>query len=197
MRNENSKISEYASKYNAYKHEEANKLKKKNENNEIAIRELSQNTIQGLPAQYVKNWQEAINIAWEVSKDGTCPRRKVGAIFVRESDGLVLATGYNSAPPGLLTCLQDGCIIENHDGDERCIRTLHAEKYARLNLDKCGISPDGLTLVTTCRPCHVCARDLAAWKISRVVYSGNDPLGWSKDVLVTSGIELLRVDRED
>jgi dCMP deaminase len=43
-----------------------------------------------------------MRIAWELSALGTCDRKQVGAVFVR--DGRCITWGYNGAPPGLQHC---------------------------------------------------------------------------------------------
>ena len=138
-----------------------------------------------------ETWDEALELATKVAERGTCPRRKVGALFARE-DGVVLATGANTSPPGQPSCLEAGCLLETHDGDERCIRTLHAEIAARMELDDLGISPHGLTLVCTCRTCHVCSRHATAWRIRRMVHGGAEAEDLVKRVLEGAGIEVIK-----
>lgn len=128
-----------------------------------------------------------LSIAREVATRSTCERRHVGAVLVR--DRRILCTGYNGSPPGQPHCVDPGvgCLLE----DGRCIRTLHAEQNALTQAALHGISTKGATLYSTCRPCHVCARMVVGAGIVRVVFFGDEPAGWSRDVLEAAGVELV------
>lgn len=47
-----------------------------------------------------------MKVAIEVSRLGTCPRKAVGAVLIR--DGRCISWGYNGAPPGLPHCEDNG-----------------------------------------------------------------------------------------
>lgn len=126
-----------------------------------------------------------MRIAFEVATRATCLRRHVGAVIVR--DKRILSTGYNGSPPGQAHCTDAGCLIE----DGRCIRTLHAEQNALMQAALHGVSTHGATLYGTCRPCHVCARMIVAAGIVRVVFAGDAPAGWAREVLVAAGVEIV------
>lgn len=131
-------------------------------------------------------WDEYfMRIAFEVATRATCLRRHVGAVIVR--DRRILSTGYNGSPPGQRHCDEVGCLLE----DGRCIRTLHAEQNALMQAALHGVSTHGATLYATCRPCHVCARMVVAAGIVRVVFVGEAPEGWARDVLEAGNVEIV------
>lgn len=132
------------------------------------------------------SWDEYfLSISREVATRSTCSRRHVGAVIVR--DKRILCTGYNGSPPGQPHCSEVGCLME----DGRCIRTLHAEQNAIAQAALHGVSTRGATLYSTCRPCHVCARMIVGAGIVRVVFFGDAPEGWARDVLEAGGVEIV------
>jgi dCMP deaminase len=130
-----------------------------------------------------------LSIAREVATRSTCERRHVGAVIVK--DRRILTTGYNGSPPGQPHCsdVGVGCLIE----DGRCIRTLHAEQNAIAQAALHGVSTKDSTLYSTCRPCHVCARMIVGAGIVRVVFFGDAPEGWAREVLVGGGVEIVEL----
>ena len=126
-----------------------------------------------------------LSIAREVAARATCLRRHVGAVIVR--DRRILCTGYNGSPPGQPHCTDVGCLIE----EGRCIRTLHAEQNAIAQAALHGVPTRDATLYATCRPCHVCARMIVGAGIVRVVFFGDEPSGWARDVLEQGGVEVV------
>lgn len=119
--------------------------------------------------------------AAEIAKDGTCLRRKVGAVIVRSNS--VLATGFNGSPPGMPHCddkylapntamwLQVGCLLENdNEGNPHCVRTIHAEHNAILQAARNGVSLAGSTLYTTTQPCGSCLMILRTVSIVESFY---------------------------
>lgn len=111
-----------------------------------------------------KSWDEYfLAIAAEVAERSTCPRRRVGAVLVK--DKRIKGTGYNGAPRGLPHCDDVGCLMDNG----HCIRTIHAEINALLEC-----TPEeraGATLYCTDYPCDNCAKVIANCGIARVVYA--------------------------
>ncbi len=104
-------------------------------------------------------------IAKIASTRATCDRAYIGAVLVKNKR--IISTGYNGAPPGLPHC--DGpaghLMEEGH-----CIRTLHAEENAILQLAAIGgQSAEGATLYTTHSPCYHCAKKIIMVGIKRVV----------------------------
>jgi len=134
-----------------------------------------------------------MQIAHLVATRATCPRRSVGALIVK--DRHILATGYNGAPSGLTHCPEDGGINDWPKGCLRaghCIRSLHAEQNALLQAAKFGISCDGATMYVTCQPCNACAKMVINGGINRVIYEGDYPDDFSKELFRESKIEVLR-----
>lgn len=109
-----------------------------------------------------------------ISERGTCLRKKVGALIVRE--GRILVTGYVGSPPGMPHCLDEGCLIGPDGG---CIRTTHAEANAVSFAAKHGISLDGADMYCTTQPCLACAKLILSSGIRRFVAYGDyrDPTG--------------------
>lgn len=105
--------------------------------------------------------------AYVTAERGSCRRKQVGAIIVRDRDKRVISGGYNGAPRGMLDCLEVGCDLRVIDGRESCVRTIHAESNA---LDLCGPIAENHTLYTTVIPCRLCALRIIQAGISRVVY---------------------------
>lgn len=107
---------------------------------------------------------------------GTCDRKQVGAVLVR--DRRVIATGYNGAPAGMPSCDEVGHEMVPVNGRPSCVRTLHAESNA---IDWAGREARGATIYTTAFPCYPCALRIVNAGITRVCYgehydSQNTPL---------------------
>jgi dCMP deaminase len=111
-------------------------------------------------------WDETFfRVANVMSARATCPRRSVGAVIVNHSQQ-ILTTGYNGSPRGLAHCTDVGCqMVEGH-----CVRAVHAEANAILQAARVGVSLDGATLYTTCKPCTRCALLIVQAGIVEVVY---------------------------
>jgi len=133
-----------------------------------------------------------MQIAHLVATRATCPRRSVGAVLVR--DKRILATGYNGAPSGLPHCPDlgpthewpTGCLRAGH-----CIRALHAEQNALLQAAKIGVACDGATIYVTCQPCNACAKMLINAGIKRVIYEGEYPDEFSKEIFRDAKLEVF------
>jgi dCMP deaminase len=124
-----------------------------------------------------------MQIAHLVATRATCPRRSVGAVIVR--DRRILCTGYNGAPRGLSHCPENG---ESHDWPGgclragHCIRALHAEQNALLQAAMIGTPCEGSTIYVTCQPCNTCAKMIINAGIVRVIYEGEYPDDFSKEL---------------
>jgi dCMP deaminase len=96
-------------------------------------------------------WEDYfLGIAGQVASRGTCDRRRVGAVFVR--DRMILATGYNGSIRGVPHCDDLG-----HDMlDGHCVRTVHAEVNALAQAARNGTRLDGAELYCTDTPCWGC-----------------------------------------
>lgn len=138
-----------------------------------------------------------MQIAHLVKTRATCPRRQVGALIVR--DRRILSTGYNGAPRGLPHCPEGGpdhdwprgCMRAGH-----CIRSLHAEQNALLQAAQIGVPCEGADIYVTCQPCNACAKMVINAGIRRVIYEGDYPDDFSKELFRQSGMAVLRY-RED
>src|SRR3990167_7252863 len=86
-----------------------------------------------------------------VALRSTCDRLKVGAVLVHKNR--IVSTGYNGSPPGAGHCIDKGCLMYKR----HCIRTIHAEMNALLNLER---NYDSLTLYCTHTPCLECFKAL-------------------------------------
>lgn len=97
---------------------------------------------------------------------GTCCRKQVGAVIVR--DRSVLATGYNGSTKGSPHCTDEGvgCMMEHG----HCVRTTHAEANAIVQAARNGNAIQGATLYTTASPCFLCFKLIANSGIARVIF---------------------------
>ncbi len=146
--------------------------------------------------QKKQKWDKRfMDVAKLVSSWSTCVRegRQVGSIIVR--DKRIIATGYNGAPAGVLSCAEKGfCMrdrmgIESGTRHEFCYAT-HAEQNALVQAAKLGISVEGATIYITHQPCVICTKLLINAGIKRIVYGYNYPDDFSIQILKEAGIEL-------
>jgi dCMP deaminase len=131
-----------------------------------------------------------IEMAKLVSSRATCPRRRIGAVLVR--DHRILATGYNGSVRGAPHCDDVGCLLIQNDNRQSCVRTVHAEMNALLQCALTGVSSLGATLYSTDFPCIVCAKALVQAGIKRIIYLKDYPDKNSANLLKEAGIELFR-----
>jgi dCMP deaminase len=135
-----------------------------------------------------------MEIAHLVSTRATCPRKSVGAVLVQ--DRRILATGYNGAPKGLPHCPPDGdknewpqgCLMAGH-----CARSLHAEQNAFLQAAMIGVPCKDATIYVTCQPCNTCAKMIVNAGVKRVIYRGEYPDEFSKEIFRLAAIEVLQL----
>jgi len=115
-----------------------------------------------------KSWHQYFSdIAELVSTRGTCDRKQVGAVIVK--DKRILATGYNGSMPGSGHCDEEGHLMENN----HCVRTLHAEVNAIAQCAKYGISCDGSTLYCNTLPCWNCFKAIVSAGIKEIYYNSD------------------------
>ena len=131
-----------------------------------------------------------MHITREVAKRGTCMRRQVGAILVKDKH--ILATGYNGAPAGLPHCDEVGHMIE----DGHCVATIHAELNAVVQAARNGARIEGASIYITASPCWSCFKVLANAGIRRICYGAFYRDERSFEVARTLGIEMVHVPIE-
>ena len=103
-----------------------------------------------------------MRIAEVMAERSTCPRANVGSVVVSQ-DRRLLSVGYNGAPRGAPHCTDVGCrVIDGH-----CVRAVHAELNALLNLEG---RAEGGTMYVTHAPCVRCAGAIAQAGIRTVIY---------------------------
>lgn len=103
-----------------------------------------------------------------VSTRGTCPRRKVGAVFVNKR-GHVIATGYNGNASGMPHCIEVPCAgadLPSGTGLSKC-EAIHAEANALL---QCKDVYDIHTAYVTASPCVDCTKLLLNTSCERIVF---------------------------
>jgi dCMP deaminase len=105
-----------------------------------------------------------MNLAVQAATRSTCPRKRVGAIIVRNRN--VLSTGYNGSIRGCDHCDDIGCLMEN----DHCIRTVHAEANAIIQAARHGIAIEGAEIYVTASPCFDCFKLIVNAGIRTVYY---------------------------
>lgn len=102
-----------------------------------------------------------LDIAFAVSRRGTCARLRVGCVLV-DRYGQVVSTGYNGAPSKMPHCTDVGCqLLDGH-----CVRSVHAEVNALL---QGGRRARGAIAYVTHEPCVRCSAILRQAGV-KVVY---------------------------
>lgn len=138
------------------------------------------------------SWDEYfMNVALLIAKRGNCDRLAVGAVITK--DNQILATGYNGAIHGLPTCLEAGhLIVHNH-----CLRTIHAEQNALIQIARSPLSSVNATIYVTHFPCLLCTKLILQAGIKRIVYLHdyfNDPI--ALELIKQAEIELEKIHLE-
>ena len=105
-----------------------------------------------------------MDIAKQVASRGTCDRKQVGALLVR--DRTILSTGYNGSIRGLPHCDDVGHQMENG----HCVATVHAEANAIIQAAKNGVAIEGATIYTTASPCWSCFKLIANAGCTRIIF---------------------------
>lgn len=148
-----------------------------------------------------KSWDEYfMDIAHAVSTRSTCLRRQVGAVAVSE-DNRIIGTGYNGALAGTPHCDVTGCLrqelgIPSGERQEIC-RAQHAEANVCNIAAKYGISLKGATMYVTTQPCVTCMKAMVTSGIERIVYEGDYPDEFSRQIASEAGVELKKVTTHD
>lgn len=163
----------------------------------VTENKLSEKEIKDKIIKWDKRFMEMAKV---VSSWSTCVRREVGAVIVKEKR--VIATGYNGAPAGIMSCAEKGYCLRNKlniasgTRAELCFAT-HAEQNALVQAAKLGISVDNATIYVTHRPCVICTKLLINAGIKRIVYGYNYPDNFSVKLLKQAGIELCYLPYND
>jgi len=131
----------------------------------------------------------------------TCLRRQVGTVITRGRQ--VVSTGYNGSPPGIVHCLDTGCLrqllgVPSGERQEMC-RGSHAESNAIAQAARVGIATDGATIYCTHEPCSLCTKVILNAGIVRVVYVREYPDKLARDLREESGaaFERFPADKAD
>jgi dCMP deaminase len=111
------------------------------------------------------------SIAQLVSTRATCYKKHVGCVLV-DSQGYILATGYNGVPSGMSHCIDGDGDCPNRFLDDtarrlRC-RAIHAEANALL---QCKTRDLIHIAYCTLFPCFSCLKLLAATPCSSIIYT--------------------------
>lgn len=120
-------------------------------------------------------WTEYfIEVAKLVSKKGSCTRRQIGAVIVK--DNMLVSTGYNGTPRGVKNCNEGGCErcnnpdVQSGSNLHECL-CVHAEENAIVQAAYQGISTKGAVLFTSLCPCLYCAKTIVNAGIRKVFYN--------------------------
>lgn len=147
-----------------------------------------------------QEWDKRImKVTLDVASWSSCLRRKIGAVIT--NGHRIIATGYNGAPSGVLSCVErNECLrnkldIPSGTQHERCYAT-HAEQNAICQAARIGISVDGCTLYCTQSPCSVCTRVIINSGIKRIVYLEKYPDDFAFKLLNEANIELVQLNVE-
>ena len=97
-----------------------------------------------------------------LSKQSTCPRRKIAAVIIDPESNTVIADGYNGPPRGAgELCGGESCDRDTEgvvSGTSLEIGCHHAELNAILNAARVGSVTAGKHMVVTAEPCLMCAK---------------------------------------
>jgi len=133
-----------------------------------------------------------INLAKQIASRGTCLRRKIGAVLVK--DGIILATGFNGPPSGLAHCEKCFRQINNVQSATRLelCRAVHAEENALIQCAIKQTNPQDAITYCTHSPCVTCAKSLIQAKISIIIYDEIYPDELAQIMLKEAGINLIQ-----
>jgi len=139
-----------------------------------------------------KDWDHYfMDIARVVSERGTCDRKYVGAVVVR--DKRILSTGYNGSVAGTSHCNEIGHLME----DGHCVRTIHAEANAIVQAARNGVMLDGAAIYVTASPCWPCFKLISNAGIKKIVYGEFYRDDRIYEVAKQIGIELVDLSKSD
>ena len=136
-----------------------------------------------------------MRMAHLVKERGTCRRRKVGAVIVR--DKMVVSTGYNGAPRGVPHCSSEtGCLTDDEAiaaGRRASVcMAAHAEINAIVQAGYNNVSVKGGTLFCTTFPCNFCSKAIVNAGVREIVYEEGYPDELSQRILAYTPLVLRR-----
>lgn len=121
--------------------------------------------------------------------------RQVGAVIVKNKR--IIATGYNGAPSGVVSCKDKGeCLrkklnIPSGTCQETCF-AVHAEQNAIAQAARLGTSVADATIYVTHQPCTICTKMIINSGIKKVIYKYGYPDNFSLDLLKEANVELIK-----
>ena len=129
---------------------------------------------------------------------GTCLRRKVGAVIVRDLQ--IISTGYNGAPKGLPHCSEVGCLrdklgIPSGERHEIC-RGSHAEINAIAQAAAVGTRTEGAVLYCTHEPCSFCTKAIINAGIRRIVFVYPYPDALASEMRSQASLEVCQLSEK-
>ncbi|GAB2024707.1 deoxycytidylate deaminase [Lactovum odontotermitis] len=133
--------------------------------------------------------QYFMEIAQLTSSRGTCDRRFVGALVVK--DRHVIATGYNGSVSGDVHCDEVGHKMENG----HCIRTVHAEQNALIQCAKYGEATNGTSIYVTDFPCLICTKLIIQAGVAEIIYGREyGDTDYAKELLAGAGVKVRQFE---
>jgi dCMP deaminase len=131
-----------------------------------------------------------MQLAELTAKRGSCSRAQVGCVLVDEKTKRIISVGYNSSPKGTDECHDVGCLIHN----DHCIRCLHAEQAAILNITT---KPEKIICYVTHQPCLNCFKLLVGLGITQIYYLVDypDPARekYMEEALIKNSITMVKI----
>ncbi|HEX9709551.1 MAG TPA: dCMP deaminase family protein [Candidatus Thermoplasmatota archaeon] len=136
-----------------------------------------------------------MRMAHLVKQRGTCRRRQVGAVVVR--DKMVVSTGYNGAPRGVPHCSSEtGCLTDDEAISQGARASVcmaaHAEINAIVQAGYNNVSVKGGTLYCTTFPCNFCSKAIINAGVREIVYEEGYPDDLSRRILSHTSVVLRR-----
>ena len=143
-----------------------------------------------IPNERISRQEYYMAVADLTAQRGTCLRLRTGCVIV--GDGKVVSTGYNSSHRGTKHCTDPsvGCLLE----DGHCVRCLHAEEAAVVNMETRRIKD--LVLYVTHTPCIRCYKLLTSIGVKRIFYrEAYTPITAAYQTLINEvEVRLIRIE---
>lgn len=132
--------------------------------------DLAVNNIQNKLLRDWKYHSSFMKIVDIVSELGTCERRQVGAVLVRNRR--ILATGFNGTPPGSPHCNDEICPGRKAPSGSSLslCSAVHAEMNCLVYCARYGVSAMNSVLYVSCEPCDDCMKLIETVGIEYVFY---------------------------